>query len=240
MGLLHPRSRSQRRFKMLVHVCSDDIFWITEHFVFKPGMVMQHHKPEYHAEKLVHCVQCQGHSEGLYNQNMIISAVSSKLLVGLQPNLVWLYNIISQNVLLKNGITAFKVKVTTKVQNVSECLSRLYFLNHRAFCYQIWYGDAASWARVSCRNFIAVVAIFKVKVTVRVIWSKYDSFYYIFWTVDCLATKLGLMIHYHKPEYQMKKVGLHHSGSRSQRMVKMLMFVQMIFSKPPRFFSLHI
>ena len=151
-----------------------------------------------------------------YDQNMTISLVSSKLLVGLQPNLVWLYNIISQNVLLKNGITAFKVKVTTNFQNVSECLSRLYFLNHRAFCYQIWYGDAASWARVSCRNFIAVVAIFKVKVTVRVIWSKYDSFYYIFWTVDCLATKLGLMIHYHKPEYPVKKVGLHHSGSRSQ------------------------
>ena len=108
---------------MLVIVCPEDIFWTTEYFVTKPGMPMQHHKPEYHAEKLVHCVQCQGHSEGLYNQNMIISAVSSKLLVGLQPNLVWLYNIISQNVLLKNGITAFKV-----VQNVSECLSWWYFL----------------------------------------------------------------------------------------------------------------
>ena len=59
-----------------------------EHFVTKPGMVMQHHKPECHAEKLDHYVQCQGHSEGLYYQNMTISVVSSKLLVGLQPNLV--------------------------------------------------------------------------------------------------------------------------------------------------------
>ena len=50
-------------------------------------MVMQHHKPEYHAEKVVHCVQCQGHSKGLYNQNMTISVVSSKLLVSLQPKL---------------------------------------------------------------------------------------------------------------------------------------------------------
>ena len=33
-------------------------------------MPMQHHKPECHAEKLVHCVQFQGHSKGLYNQNM--------------------------------------------------------------------------------------------------------------------------------------------------------------------------
>ena len=51
-------------------------------------MVMQHHKLECHAEKLVHCVQCQGHSEGLYDQNMTVSVVSSKLLVRLQPNLV--------------------------------------------------------------------------------------------------------------------------------------------------------
>ena len=27
-------------------------------------------------------------------------------------------------------------------------LSGRYFLNHRTFCYQIWYGDAASWASV--------------------------------------------------------------------------------------------
>ena len=33
---------------------------------------MQHHEPECHAEKMVLCLQCQGHSEGLYNQNMII------------------------------------------------------------------------------------------------------------------------------------------------------------------------
>ena len=73
---------------MLVNACPDNIFLTTEHFVTKPGMVMQHHKPECRAEKLVLCVQCQGHSEGLYNQNMTISVVSSKMLVSLQPNLV--------------------------------------------------------------------------------------------------------------------------------------------------------
>ena len=74
---------------MLVNICPDDIFWTTEHFAAKPGMAMQHHKPERHAEKLVHRVQCQGHSKGFYNQNITISVVSSKLLVGLQLNLVW-------------------------------------------------------------------------------------------------------------------------------------------------------
>ena len=52
------------------------------------GMVIQHYKPERHAEELVHCVQCQGQSKGLYNQNMTISVVSSNPLVRLQPNLV--------------------------------------------------------------------------------------------------------------------------------------------------------
>ena len=73
---------------MSVNVCLDDIFWITDHFVTKPGMVMQRHRPECHAEKLVYCVQCQGHKEGLYNQNMTISVVCSRLLVSLQLNLV--------------------------------------------------------------------------------------------------------------------------------------------------------
>ena len=44
-------------------------------------MFMQHHEPECHTEKLVHCPQCQGHSEDLYNPNMTNSSMSSRLLV---------------------------------------------------------------------------------------------------------------------------------------------------------------
>ena len=43
---------------------------------------------ECHAEQLVHCLQGQGHSEGVPNQNMTVSAIASKLLVCLKPNLV--------------------------------------------------------------------------------------------------------------------------------------------------------
>ena len=86
MGLLCSRLRSQWRFKMLVNVCPDNIFWTTVHFINKPDMVMQHHKPECPADKMVHCVQCRGHSEDLYNKNMTISVVSSELLVHLQAN----------------------------------------------------------------------------------------------------------------------------------------------------------
>ena len=50
VGLLRSRSRSQWRFKLLMNVYLDDVFWTTEHFVTKPDMIMQHHKPECHAD----------------------------------------------------------------------------------------------------------------------------------------------------------------------------------------------
>ena len=66
------------------------------------------------------------------------------------------------------------------------------------------------------------------------IWSKYDSFYYIFWTVDSLAIELGLMIHHCKPECHVKKIGYCIQGQgHTQWRVRMLMFVQMISSIQP-------
>ena len=56
-------------------------------------------------------------------------------------------SVVGSEVVTSTGGMDQIVRVTVKVQNVSECLSRWYFLNHRRFCYQIWYGDAASWAR---------------------------------------------------------------------------------------------
>ena len=47
-GLRRSRSRSQRRLKMLVNICLDDILWTTEYFVAKPGTVMRHYKSECH------------------------------------------------------------------------------------------------------------------------------------------------------------------------------------------------
>ena len=132
MGLLRSRSRSQRRLKMSVNDCPDDIFWIKEYFVTKFGMVMQHYEPECHAE-----------------------------------------------------------------------------------------------------SFVVVFASSRSRPQRGLIWSKCDSFYYIFRTVNSLATKLCLMIHHHKPECPVKKSWITNSGSRSQWMVKISMFVRMISSKPP-------
>ena len=128
----------------------------------------------------------------------------------------------------KNGITVLKVTITTKVSNVGECLSG-YFLNHRALCYLFWYGDAASWARVLWTVFLLWLSS-RSRSQQGLLQSKYDSFYYIIWTVDSLATKLGLMIHHQKPECPMKKI----TAFRAEVTAKgqNLMFVQMISSKP--------
>ena len=52
-------------------------------------MVVYYHEAMCHVEKLVHYLQCQGHSEGLHYQNMTIFTVSSKLLVRFQSDLVF-------------------------------------------------------------------------------------------------------------------------------------------------------
>ena len=52
-------------------------------------MVGYYYQAELCAEKKIVCyLQGQGHSEGLYNQHVTFSALPSKLLVHLQPDLV--------------------------------------------------------------------------------------------------------------------------------------------------------
>ena len=57
-------------------------------FSTKLGLMVYYYEVECKAEKLVRYLQCQGHSEGLYNKNMTVSTIFSKLLVCLQPKLV--------------------------------------------------------------------------------------------------------------------------------------------------------
>ena len=104
----------------------------------------------------------------------------------------------------KNCISGFKVKVTVMVQDISKCLSVWYLLNCRSFWYPTWYGNAASWIRVPCRKNNCLLSS-RSRAQQGLMWSKYDSFYYIFWTVDSLATKLGLVLHDHKPKCFVKK-----------------------------------
>ena len=102
-----------------------------------------YHKPECHAKNLVHCVQCQGHSEGFQNQNITISGVSAKLLVGLRPNLVWFYSIISRIDLRKNWFTIFNAKVTARVYIIKILLCLLY-TDCWSVCDQTWFDSTTS------------------------------------------------------------------------------------------------
>ena len=57
---------------------------------------------------------------------MTISIICSELLIVLATNLVWQCMFISWSVLWKGCFAVFKVKVTVKVLNFSECLPRQY------------------------------------------------------------------------------------------------------------------
>ena len=57
-------------------------------FLIRLGTVVYYHEAMCHAEKMVHYLECQGHSEGLNKQNITISTISSRLLFHLQPYLV--------------------------------------------------------------------------------------------------------------------------------------------------------
>ena len=105
--------------------------------------------------KRVFCYfQGQGHCRGSYDQIMIVPTTSAELLILLLPNLIWWYSTIRQNVLWRNVIVVFKVKVTATFQIVNECLSRWYILNHWTFCHQTWYGGATLWARLSSKKLV--------------------------------------------------------------------------------------
>ena len=101
-------------------------------------------------KKNVCYLQDQGHSEGSYDQNMTLSVISTELLILRQPDLVWWYIVISQ-------CCVKKIDYCIEGKSHSEgsecqCLSRWYVLNHQTFCYQTWFFDSSSWARVSCKK----------------------------------------------------------------------------------------
>ena len=108
-----------------------------------------------------------------------LSYISSELLILLQRNLVWWHIIISWIVLWKDWIfVVVKVKVTEKVQNSSECSSEWYLLCCWTFCNQTWYGDATSWAKVSCK--IGLLSSSSSGSQRGLIWKKYMTVSTIF------------------------------------------------------------
>ena len=66
--------------------------------VTKRGMVMYQQGLECHVKRLVSHLQSQGHDEDSYNQDVTVSAISSKVRILLQPNLLCWYIIMSLSI----------------------------------------------------------------------------------------------------------------------------------------------
>ena len=60
------------------------------------------------------------------------------------------------------------------------------------FCNHTWYGDASSWARVSCTR-VDRFAVWKFGVTVRVHIVEYNCFFHIYWTADLFEARFRRM-----------------------------------------------
>ena len=138
-----------------------------------------------------------------YITKIWLSTILYELLSYLQPNMVWLYVIISQSafwrekkwIAFSGSRSQWRFKVLTNV-------SRWYLLNLLTFCYQTWYGDALLWDEVSHKKIGLLLS--RSRSQWGPICSRYDCFCYIFWTADPFATRLGLLVHHHKPECLVK------------------------------------
>ena len=138
---------------------------------------MHHYELQCHAKRLICYFQGQGHFKSSYDQNMTISTVSFELLILL---------------LHYHKLECFMEKLDCCVQGqghskISKWLwkfVRMIPAESMNLYNQTWFGDASLWQELI---------------------SKYDHVYCIFWTADPCATKLGLIVHYHKAECFMKK-----------------------------------
>ena len=118
MGLLCFKSRSQRRFKMSVNACPD-IFWNTEYFGAKFGMVMQHYEPECHAKNLLLLQSSRSRSQ----RGLIWSEYDSFYYS------VWTVYSLANKLGLMIHQSLWKVKMLMFVQMVSSKLLNILFPN---------------------------------------------------------------------------------------------------------------
>ena len=134
VGLLCSRSRSEQNLKMSVNVCPDGIFWNAEPFTTKLGMLMQHYEPNCLSERLVCCLQGQGHRYGSIIKICLFN-ILSELLILLQLNLVLWFIIIRVIVLRKEWIALlwsrsrsqkkFRIPVNVHLDDISSAADLL-------------------------------------------------------------------------------------------------------------------
>ena len=100
---------------------------------------------------------------------------------------VWLFLLYLLNCRSVSNLTCLVIH--HRKPECPECLSGLNLLNHQTFCYQTWYDDASSWARLSSGKIGFLSS--RSRSQRGLIWSKYDCFCCIFWTADLVVTTLS-------------------------------------------------
>ena len=159
----------------------------------------------------------QGHSKGSYDQNMTVSTISSELLTSWQPNLVpKIHHYEPECFLEKKGLlhsrsrSLWLVKMSMFVQMISSKCLNVLLLNLVLWCIIM--------SQSACRKIGLLFS--RLRSQQGLIWSKYDSFYYIVWTADSFATKLGLIVHYYTPECHIEKLDFCVQGQGHSKMSK--------------------
>ena len=146
---------------MSVNGCPDDVFWTTEYFVAKLGMMSQHHDPECHAEE----------------KKCFLSS-RSRLQWGLNMSfyyIFWTIDFLATKLSLmiphhkpECHVEEKKKDYCIQSQGHSEgpkyqSLSGWYLLNCQTSCYQIWYCDASSWAGMHAKRLVSYLHYHKPK-----------------------------------------------------------------------------
>ena len=224
IGSLHSRSRSQQRLKNVSECLLGWCLLNCRNYQTWYGDAALWTRVSCRKKKVCY-PQCQGHIKGSYGQNMTFSAISSELLIP------WQLHHHKPECPVKKKLDCCILSQGHSKGSKCQCLPRWYLLSCQTFCYQLGvFCDASSWAGVSCKKIGLLFS--RSRSQQGLICSKYDSFYYIFWTVDPFATKMGLVVHYHKPKCLMEKLECCVQGQGHHKISKChWMFVQMISSE---------
>ena len=163
-----------------------------------------------HALKLVHYLLCQGHSKHLYRQNMACLCWQNMAIFTISLHF---RSVCNQTYLVQHHKLECPMEKTDYcsqgqghredskcqwvfVQIISSELQNILSPN------LVWWCSTMSQSVMPK----TLLAIFKVKVTARLHMTK--VWLYLLYLQNCWfsATKLGLIIHHHKPECLMKKL----------------------------------
>ena len=146
-------------------------------------MVIHHNKPEWQEQKMGCYLQGPGHSNWVWVHTMKWFAIYMFWTVDLfVTNLVWQHMFISWSVWWKDYFAVFKVTVTVKVRNCSECLYGQYLwsnkLNMVMYHHEPEYHTEIFFCYVQGQG--------------------HNHFYYIIGNTETFTTQISLMIHHHK------------------------------------------